>query len=57
MTVRIDEITTEVVPTSEPAPATDARQGMDWEEQVKLAALRALMLRDELRTRARGHDD
>ena len=57
MPIRIDELTTEVVPAPEPTPATHARQAMDWEELVKFEALRAVMLRDELRTRARGHDD
>jgi len=57
MTVRIDEITTEVVPTPEPSPATDTRQGMDWEERTRLEALHALIRRDELRTRAHGYDD
>jgi hypothetical protein len=57
MPVSIDEITTEVVPTPEPSPAAEARKGMDWEDLVKLEALRAAMMRDEIRTRARGHDD
>jgi hypothetical protein len=57
MTVRIDEITTEVVPTPEPPPATETRPGMDWEERVRMEALHALIRRDELRTRARGYDD
>jgi hypothetical protein len=57
MPVNIGEITTEVVSTPEPAPASEARQGMDWEERVKLEALRALIRRDELRTRAHAYDD
>jgi hypothetical protein len=59
MTVRIDEITTEVVATPDPAPspATEAREGMDWQERVKAEALGALIRRDELRTRAHGYDD
>jgi hypothetical protein len=57
MPVNIDEIVTEVVATPEPAPAAEAREGMEWEERVKLEALRATIRRDELRTRARGYDD
>jgi hypothetical protein len=57
MPVNIGEITTEVIATPEPVPAAEAREGMEWEERVKLEALRALIRRDELRTRARGYDD
>jgi hypothetical protein len=57
MTLRVDEITTEVVPAPEPAPATETRETMEWEELAKLEALRARMLRDALRTGARGYDD
>ena len=59
MTLRIGEITTEVVatPAPAPAPATEAREGMDWQERVKVEAIHALIRRDELRTRAHGYDD
>lgn len=57
MTVHVGSLTTEVSVEEERRPADDARQGRDWEENAKLAALLARRIVDELRTRARGHDD
>jgi hypothetical protein len=59
MTVHVDQMVTEVsVDTPAPAGAPDATgQNSMWAEQAKFAALRARMLRDELRTRATGYDD
>lgn len=57
MTVRVDSLTTELSVEPERRPADDARRGADWEEAAQVAALVSRNLRDELRTRARGHDD
>ena len=57
MTVRVESLTTEVSVEPERRPADDAKQGRAWEEEAKIAALRARSARDELRTRAHGYDD
>ena len=57
MTIRVDSLTTEVSVEPERRPADDAKQGRAWEEEAKIAALRARGARDELRTRAHGYDD
>lgn len=58
MTVRVDSLVSEVVAEAvEPVGAEDARQGMEWQEQERAAALRARAARDEMRTRASGFDD
>jgi len=57
MTVHVGSLTTEVSVEPERRPADDARQGRDWEDTQKLAALLARRVVDELRTRARGYDD
>jgi hypothetical protein len=58
MTVRVDTLTTDVVAeAAQPVGAEDARQGMEWQEQERAAALRARAARDEMRIRAAGFDD
>jgi hypothetical protein len=57
MSVRVDTLTTDVTVEPERRPADDARRGTDWDEEAKIAALRARTVRDEMRTRARGYDD
>jgi hypothetical protein len=58
MSVRVDSLSTEVVAEAAPTGGTeDARQGMEWQEQERLSALRLRLLRDELRTAAAGLDD
>ena len=58
MTVRIDTLETDVtVDAANTATPEAAQQGANWEEQAKLAAMRARAARDDLRTRACGYDD
>jgi len=57
MTVHVDTLSTEVSVEPEPRPADDAVQGQQWEEEARIAALRARTARDEMRTRAQGYDD
>ena len=56
MTVRVDSLSTEVVAEA-PRATEDPRQGMEWEEREKIAAVQMRMMREELRTRAEGYDD
>ena len=57
MTVHVDSMSTEVSMEPEPRPADDAKQGREWEEEARVAALRSRAARDELRTRAQAYDD
>jgi len=58
MTVHVGQMITEVS-VEPPAPAAPAptRQVSMWMEEMKMAAARARMVRNELRTRASGYDD
>ena len=57
MTVRVESLTTELAVETERPEAEDARIAADWEEAARAAALQRRNARDELRTRARGHED
>ena len=57
MTVHVDTLSTEVSVEPETRPADDAVQGQQWEEEARIAALRARTARDEMRTRAQAYDD
>jgi hypothetical protein len=57
VTVRVESLTTELAVETGRAAAQDARVAADWEEAARAAALLRRNARDELRTRARGHED
>lgn len=57
MPIHIDEMTSEVIPESEPAPGGGSAETTNWEELAQLREQQARLLRDQLRTAAEGFDD
>jgi hypothetical protein len=57
MPVHIDQMTSEVVPESEPASGGGYGETPSWEEMAQLRDQQARLLRDRLRTAAEGFDD
>lgn len=57
MTVRVDALTTDVVAESKTAVGAEDMHSAEWQEQARLASLRARLARDEMRTRASAFDD
>jgi hypothetical protein len=58
MPIHIETIESEVaVEPAAAAPSDSAQQAMEWQERARIAAHVTRLLRDELRTRARGYDD
>jgi hypothetical protein len=57
MTVRVDRLESDVVPSPEPAAGGVSTPSGDWQELVRMRALAARLTRDRQRTRAEGQDD
>jgi hypothetical protein len=56
MPVHIDQMTSEVIPESEPASGGN-EESTSWEALAQLRDRQARILRDRLRTTAEGFDD
>ena len=58
MTVRVEDLSSEVIPEVEPQGQAGMEPGLPaWELEERLRALRARLARDAERTRAEGYGD
>jgi len=57
VSVRVDALTTDVVAEAAQPVGAEDRHSADWQEQARIASIRARLARDEMRTRASAFDD
>jgi hypothetical protein len=57
MPIHVDEMTSEVIPESEPVWSGGSAEANSWEALAQLRDQQARLLRDRLRTAAEGFDD